>query len=90
MKIIKSVPMILQIVDFVPEIMEFGIVYYSPEYNTANHLCPCGCGQQTCISIKKDEWSIIQQEPLMMMPSFLQRNGCKSHYIIDKGFAKIF
>ena len=57
MKTFKKVPLELVEVEFIPPYkeMEFGKVYYSKEYKITNHLCPCGCGQQTPLPIKKGE-----------------------------------
>jgi len=61
MKTIAQVPLELVEVEFIPEksVMEFGKLYYSKEYKTTNHLCPCGCGQITPIPIKEGAWCAI-------------------------------
>lgn len=90
MKTVKKVPLQLVEVEFVPRQMEFGKLYYSKEYKTANHLCPCGCGGQTPIPIKKGEWSLtVSNGKVTIMPSLLRRTGCQSHYIITNGVANI-
>ena len=92
MKTLNKVSLELVHVEFIPEQhnMKFGKLYYSKDYNTTNHLCPCGCGMQTPIPTNKDGWTIeIKNGKVTMMPSILQRLGCKSHYIITNGIANI-
>lgn len=90
MKTLKRVPLQLVEVEFIPREMEFGKFYYSREYKTSNHLCPCGCDQQTPLPIKEGEWNLsINSKGVSITPSILHREGCKSHYIIINGFARI-
>lgn len=93
MKTLKKVP--VQLVElmpgeFIPEEMEFGKLYYSKEFQGLNHLCVCGCGQKTYIIVKEGEWTVSPNNgKVTITPSLLQRNGCKSHYIITEGIANI-
>ena len=92
MKTLKKVNLILKEVDFIPEHnkMEFGVFYYSKKYNISNHLCVCGCGQQTALPIKKGEWEILcDKDKFSISPSILHRLGCQSHYIITNSIANI-
>jgi hypothetical protein len=92
MKTLKKVPLELIEVQFIPEYnqMEFGKLYYSKEYKTTNHLCPCGCKMQTPLPIKENEWSlIINNGKATITPSIQHRFGCLSHYIITNGIANI-
>lgn len=90
MKTLKKIPMQLVEVEFIPAEMEFGKFYYSREYKVSNHLCVCGCGQQTPFPIKEGEWTLKNDnDKLTVSPSILQRGGCKSHYIIRDGIANI-
>lgn len=92
MKTFKKVPLELVEVEFIPpyQEMEFGKVYYSKEYKITNHLCPCGCGKQTPLPIKKGEWGIyFNKDRFTISPSILQRLGCESHYIITNSIANI-
>jgi len=76
-------------VEFIPEQLEEGKFYYSEKYQTASHLCACGCGQNFPVPIKQGEWNITKKEPLTVTPSFCHRIQCMSHYIITDGFANI-
>ena len=92
MRTIKKVSYELVEVEFIPpfEEMKAGILYYSPTYKTVNHLCPCGCGEQTPIHIKQGEFTIeINAGKATITPSLFRRMGCKSHYIITNGVANI-
>lgn len=76
--------------DFLPpkEEMEQGKIYISEKYETSNHLCLCGCGEQTVLPLKNDGWALYNTNgKITITPSILQRNGCKSHYIITDGIA---
>jgi hypothetical protein len=88
----KKVPLKLVLVVHIPEPekMEFGVVYYSKEFNIQNHLCVCGCGMQTPFQIGHGEWSLSTQgDKFSISPSILQLGGCKSHYIITNSIANI-
>lgn len=90
MKTLQKVPLELVEVEFIPPYneMEFGKLYYSKEYKTTNHLCPCGCGMQTPIPVKEGEWNLsINNGKATISPSILHRLGCQTHYIITNGVA---
>ena len=88
MKTIKKVPVTMKKVKSLPEKMIQGVMYISDEYQTAGHLCLCGCGVSTAVPLGKDDWTYTDNEKgLTMSPSFLQRFDCKSHYIITEGVA---
>lgn len=90
MKVNQKVAFILKEVLTVPEKMEPGVFYYSEVYESASHLCACGCGQEWPVPIKPGQWEVQTKEPLTINPSFQHRFGCKSHYIFKDGFALIF
>jgi len=91
MKTLKKVLIsikILKLGEPIPENMEFGILYYSSEYKSSNHLCLCGCGHECYLPIKENEWNlIIENNKPTITPSILQRFECKSHYIINNRIA---
>lgn len=75
-----------------PENMEQGKIYISQKFHTSNHLCLCGCGNQTVLPFGKDGWSLTVRLSSMdgavtITPSILQQWPCKSHYIITDGVA---
>ena len=93
MKTIKKVPVeLIELAEdeYIPSEMEFGKLYYSKQYSCLMHLCVCGCGQKTCLTTKAGDWSVFPNNgSVTITPSILQRNGCKSHYIITNGIANI-
>lgn len=81
--------------EFTPakEDMEFGKVYISDEYKSSSHLCMCGCGQLVITPLgggKNWDYSIDSKDKLTLHGSVKNRMGCKVHYVIHKGQARIF
>lgn len=90
MKTLKKVPIELVEVEFIPEVMEFGKLYYSKKYQVSNHLCPCGCGTQVPLPIMDGEWSISNSGGIVTItPSIQHRMYCLSHYVITNGSANM-
>lgn len=90
MKTKRKVALELVEVEFVPAEMEPGKFYYSREYKSSNHLCVCGCGQQTPLPHWEGQWKIeIKEGKFSVRPSILHRFGCKSHYIITNSIANL-
>lgn len=78
-------------VEFIPEKNDMisGKFYYSEKYKTGSHICPCGCGGEFSVPIKKGEWIIIDKIKLTIQPSFHHRINCRAHYVIQNGHANI-
>jgi hypothetical protein len=77
-------------IDEIPnkEKMEQGKIYVSEKYHTSNHLCLCGCGEETVLPLNEDMWTFKNENGMVTMtPSILQRSECQSHYIITNGIA---
>lgn len=88
MKTIKQVEISVVEVEFIPEKMEFGELYYSNKYQCTEHLCLCGCGHPCYLPLGINEWTLTRNENKpTITPSILQRFDCKSHYIITNGIA---
>jgi len=34
-----------EFVEYIPNMLEIGVLYISIPYQTASHLCACGCGE---------------------------------------------
>lgn len=67
--------------------MKPGVLYLSEEYNTAAHLCACGCGAKIRTPLGPTEWMI---ETIGNKPSLYPSIGnwqlpCGSHYWIKNG-----
>ena len=81
----------LQAVEFIPDHLESGVLYYSEKYGCANHLCACGCGHQAPIPVgdAADDWKItITDGEVTLSPSLLHRFECRSHYLVENGLIR--
>lgn len=74
-------------VDSFPDKLEEGILYISLRFNTAVHLCGCGCKQQVVTKIAPGEWRFTYNgQDISLDPSIGNWNfKCKSHYWIKDG-----
>lgn len=70
----------LEPVEYMPEELQPGLLYFSEQFELAIHLCACGCGMKTVTPIGDDEWTL---DNLTMRPSIL--NPCKAHYYVTAG-----
>ncbi len=69
----------------IPETLEEGILYVSEEYETAIHLCPCGCKCQSVTPFSSGQWTYLNEDgKITLNPSVGNRFPCKSHYFIRK------
>lgn len=75
-----------QFVEFIPEVLEDGIVYISIPYGALIHLCCCGCGAKVSTPLSPAQWSFTYDgEHISLSPSV--GSGalpCNSHYIIAR------
>lgn len=71
-------------VEFVPESMAEGTLYISRCFETAIHLCACGCGHETVTPLSGGGWRLIEDGGLVSLePSIGNFNfPCRSHYFI--------
>lgn len=76
-----------QIVEFIPERLEEGILYVSYRYKTGVHKCACGCGEEVVTPLGPTDWSIqIENGTATLYPSIGNWSFvCRSHYFIRKG-----
>lgn len=76
-----------QIVEFIPERVEEGILYVSHRYATAVHKCACGCGDEVVTPLGPTDWSIqIDNGGATLDPSIGNWSfACRSHYYIHDG-----
>ena len=73
-----------------PRELEPGVLYVSDEFETAAHLCACGCGSKIRTPLGPTEWKLRETES---GPSLYPSIGnwqlpCQSHYWIMKGETK--
>ncbi len=74
-----------QFVEFIPERLEPGILYVSLEYNTANHLCACGCDFEVVTILGPADSSITYNGRGVSISTSIGNSNfpCKSHYWIE-------
>jgi hypothetical protein len=77
----------VQHVDAMPSDLREGVIYVSLEFETAHHLCACGCGRKVRTPLSPAEWSIVETpEGVTLHPSIGNwQFPCQSHYVIRKG-----
>lgn len=74
-------------VQFIPKLLEPGVLYVAEEYEAAVHLCACGCGLKVSTPLGPTEWSFLDSpggpslEPSIGNWEF----PCRSHYWIKGG-----
>lgn len=75
-----------EFVDFVPEVVEEGVLYVSIPYTTATHKCACGCGEIVVTPIKPTDWTLTWNgDTVSMSPSIGNWSfPCQSHYFIEE------
>ena len=69
----------------VPEVLEQGKHYISRKFETAIHLCACGCGEKTITPFGSPYgWKLIDgKNGITLRPSIgNQQFPCRSHYWI--------
>jgi hypothetical protein len=73
-------------VEFIPDILEEGVLYISIDYCTAVHLCICGCGNEVVTPISPNDWELwFNGKTVSLYPSIGNWSfECKSHYFITK------
>jgi hypothetical protein len=74
-------------VQYVPKLLESGILYVADEFDIAVHLCACGCGSKITTPLGPAEWKVIENNGLpTLSPSVGNwQLPCRSHYLIIGG-----
>ncbi len=75
-----------------PTEMEQGKLYISKKYKLANHLCLCGCGEETVTPFDRGDkyWQLVEElnGTVSLIGSIGNFNiPCKSHYIMTENIA---
>lgn len=76
-------------VEFIPDELEDKTLYISLEYNTAVHLCACGCKNKTVTPFNEGGWHLIITEDKVSLIGSIGNYyfPCKSHYTITNNVA---
>ena len=76
-----------QFAEFIPEILEEGVVYVSMSYATAVHRCFCGCGAKVVTPITPTDWQLkFDGVSVSLDPSVGSWSlACRSHYWLEGG-----
>lgn len=77
----------LKHVTTMPQHLEPGILYVSREFETAHHLCACGCGSKVRTPLSPAEWRVEEtpQGPTLRPSIGNWQLPCRSHYLITRG-----
>ncbi|CDX20096.1 conserved hypothetical protein [Mesorhizobium sp. ORS 3324] len=77
----------LRRVETMPKQLEPGILYVSEEFETAAHLCACGCGSKIRTPLGPTEWSFHDSSkgPSLWPSVGNWQQACQSHYVIKDG-----
>lgn len=75
-----------QLVEYIPECLEEGVLYISQKYGTAMHKCCCGCGEEVITPLNLTDWSLKFEGNLVTLhPSIGNWSfACRSHYWIRR------
>lgn len=70
-----------------PQELEPGVLYLSTEFETAAHLCACGCGVKVRTPLGPTEWRFKESErgPSLYPSIGNWQEECQSHYWIRDG-----
>ncbi len=73
-------------VDYVPDKVEPDTLYIALEFDTAVHLCACGCGNEVVTPLSPAQWAITYDgRSVSLYPSIGNWSyPCLSHYWIEK------
>jgi hypothetical protein len=74
-------------VEFIPRDLDEGVLYISAQFQTASHLCCCGCGTKVVTPLRPTEFSLTEFDGgATLSPSIGNWNyPCQSHYWIKGG-----
>jgi hypothetical protein len=77
-------------VEFIPDVLEEGVLYASLTYGTASHRCCCGCGREVVTPLTPTDWKLIfDGETVSLYPSIGNWNfPCRSHYWIWNSYVE--
>jgi hypothetical protein len=73
-----------EFIEYVPEVLQDGVVYVSIPFATVSHKCCCGCGRQVVTPLTPTDWSLsFDGQSISLHPSIGNWSfPCRSHYWI--------
>lgn len=76
-----------EFVEYIPEVLNEGVLYVSRPYGTASHLCCCGCGLEVVTPLNPAKWRLTERNgSVSLFPSIGNWSfPCRSHYWIEDG-----
>jgi len=71
-------------VEYIPEVLEDGVLYVAMEFQMVAHRCCCGCGSPVFLPLNPTQWRLtFDGEAIWMEPSIGSWSlPCRSHYWI--------
>ncbi len=77
-------------VEFMPDLIEEGVLYISLDYGTVIHKCACGCGNEVNTPLSPTGWHMIYDgNTVTLKPSIGNWSfECRSHYWITNNDIK--
>jgi len=81
---VKRSTFVFEIVEFIPKVLEEGVLYVSMTYATASHRCFCGCGKKVVTPLSPTDWQLtFDGDTVSLDPSIGNWSyPCRSHYIL--------
>lgn len=91
MKTIKKIKIQTVLTEIIPDDLERFTVYISLEYQTALHLCLCGCGEEVVTPLGGSGWYALLEEGVLTMKPSIKNKHCPNHYhyVITKNVANV-
>lgn len=73
-----------EFVELAPSTLLPGVLYISERFNTALHLCACGCGEKVVTPLSQARWQLTRHgNTVSLHPSIGNWDyACRSHYFI--------
>jgi hypothetical protein len=74
-------------VQFMPKVLEPGILYVAEEFGAAAHLCACGCGAKIRTPLGPTDWKCEETKsgPSLHPSVGNWQQSCQSHYWVYRG-----
>ena len=73
-------------VDYIPDILDYGVLYVSIPFATAVHRCCCGCENEVVTPLDPTDWRMtFDGKSVSLYPSIGNWSfDCQSHYWIHR------